>query len=143
MEQWFVKFYSHLAAHALREHTPWEIGRMIHEALEIAEAEKYATEKSRFEFVLADSNERDLRRDQSMSHGIREFHCRTEVQVMPVLDEHDLREMRTQIERCEDCLNFVLHNYCRECDEFYVYGHDKNCKWNSREHEKHEGHRTY
>lgn len=62
---------------------------------------------------------------------------------MPALDEHDLREMRTQIEFCYQCLNFMLRNYCRECDEFFQYGHDKNCKNNPHQHEKHAGHRTY
>jgi len=80
MEEWFVKFYDHLAQHALHEHTPWEIGRMIHEALEIAEAEKYATEKSRFQFVLSGANARDLREIKAcltpFENSIVELKCR-------------------------------------------------------------------
>lgn len=62
---------------------------------------------------------------------------------MPVLNEADLLRMRTHIMRCGECLNFILKNYCRECDEFFAYGHDKCCKMNRHQHEKHEGHRTY
>lgn len=62
---------------------------------------------------------------------------------MPALDRTDLERLRMQIEFCNDCVNWVLHNYCRECDEFFVYGHGKNCKRNPHQHEKHEGHRTY
>jgi hypothetical protein len=61
MEDWQRNFYAYLAAHALRDHTATEMALMIRKALEIAEAHKYATAKSRFSFVIASANERDLR----------------------------------------------------------------------------------
>lgn len=61
MEEWQRNFYAYLAAHALRDHTPTEMALMIRKALEIAEAEKYATEKSRFSFVVSGANDRDIR----------------------------------------------------------------------------------
>lgn len=62
---------------------------------------------------------------------------------MPALDDETLRQSRAKIRYCSECLNFELENYCRQCDEFFIYGHDKNCKRNPHQHEKHEGHRTY
>lgn len=61
---------------------------------------------------------------------------------MPLLDRDQLLWMRVQVDHCDECLNWVLKNYCRQCDEFFQYGHDKNCKVNRREDEKHQGHRT-
>ena len=50
MEEWLRHTIGHLAAGG--ERTPSEMAQLIHEALEIAEVEKYATEESRFEFML-------------------------------------------------------------------------------------------
>lgn len=62
---------------------------------------------------------------------------------MPALNEEDLKRVRAWVVFCPECLNFELHNYCRECDEFFTYGHDKNCKLNPHQHEEHQAHRTY
>jgi hypothetical protein len=60
MEQWQQNFYAYLASHALRDKTPTEMALIIRNALRIAEAEKYATEKSKFTFVMYSANERDI-----------------------------------------------------------------------------------
>lgn len=61
MEQWQKDFYAYLAAQSLRDHTATDMALMIRKALEIAEAKKYATEKSRFSFVVTGANDRDIR----------------------------------------------------------------------------------
>ena len=62
---------------------------------------------------------------------------------MPLLDYDMIRRMRAKIDYCRQCLNYTFKNYCRECDEFFLYGHDPNCRDNPHQHEKHAGHRTY
>jgi hypothetical protein len=57
MEEWQRKFEEHLRAGARSDHTAESMALLITEALIIAEAEKYATSKSRFSFTIADCDE--------------------------------------------------------------------------------------
>lgn len=57
-EEWFQALLWHLAARG--ECTPFTMAQLIHEALQIAEIEKYATAESRFEFVFSGASEEDL-----------------------------------------------------------------------------------
>ena len=61
---------------------------------------------------------------------------------MPLLDDDMIRTMRAKIDHCDQCLGTILCNYCRQCDEFFTYGHAKNCIIKGYQ-DKHKGHRTY
>lgn len=56
--EWMVKFFDHLDA--APELPPEQMAQRIHEALEIAEAQKYATPESRFSFSFSGATEEDL-----------------------------------------------------------------------------------
>lgn len=62
---------------------------------------------------------------------------------MPALDLEGLKHLRAWIVFCAQCQNWELRNYCRECDEFFIYGHDEKCPRNPHQHEEHQRHRTY
>jgi len=62
---------------------------------------------------------------------------------MPLLDDDTLHAMRSKIKHCDRCLGTVLKNYCRECDEFFEYGHLEECAFNLHQHDDHKNHRTY
>lgn len=59
-EKWMSDFYVHLAGLAGCEITPEEMAFGIHEALQIAQAEKYATDGTRFLFKLGNATPRDV-----------------------------------------------------------------------------------
>lgn len=60
MEEWLKQLHEHLAAANDVPLTPVLMAHLIHEGLQIAEAEKFATAESRFEFVLKDATDEDL-----------------------------------------------------------------------------------
>ena len=60
MEDWFQSALQHLRLAADAEMTPGEMAQLLHEALEISEAPRYATEKSRFTFSFSGASEEDL-----------------------------------------------------------------------------------
>ena len=59
-EEWLVQVLTILAGRPDGEETPELLGQRIHRALEIAEVEKYATPKSRFEFTVVGGTDEDL-----------------------------------------------------------------------------------
>jgi hypothetical protein len=59
-EEWLENFISHLKQIQPHARTPLDLAQLIHEALQIAEAEKYATPESRFTFTFEDASEHDL-----------------------------------------------------------------------------------
>ncbi len=62
---------------------------------------------------------------------------------MPFLSDDQVLRLRSRIERCSWCGHqIVFRNYCRECDEYFEYGHIKKCPQGEAE-RKHIGHRTY
>jgi hypothetical protein len=59
-DEWVKPFSKRLAIFARRNLTPLDVAQAIHEALEIAEATKYATSKSRFSFSLSGATQDDV-----------------------------------------------------------------------------------
>lgn len=57
--QWLRDFMQVLAAYP-RELTPRQMAERIHEALVVAEIEKYATPKSRFSFTLQGATDEEI-----------------------------------------------------------------------------------
>lgn len=62
---------------------------------------------------------------------------------MPLLDDEMLKHMRAEVKHCQLCTGQLLTNYCRQCDEFFEYGHYEGCKGDSGTAAQHKGHRTY
>jgi hypothetical protein len=81
-EKWMSDFYVHLAGLAGCEITPEEMAFGIHEALQIAQAEKYATDRTRFLFKLGNATADDVRL-------IRSLLTRFENSVVVIVTEED------------------------------------------------------
>lgn len=58
-DDWLIRAIDHLRSLPSGS-TPEQIGQRIHEALEIAEVEKYATPESRFTFKFTEASDEDL-----------------------------------------------------------------------------------
>lgn len=66
---------------------------------------------------------------------------------MPTLNDEQLAHMRSKEPyACGQCGEIVSQNYCRQCDEFYTYGHRDDCPTMQAQGlytNNHRGHRTY
>jgi hypothetical protein len=62
---------------------------------------------------------------------------------MPALNETDIARMRDFRSTCPGCAATMRQNYCRECDEFFTFGHAPACSLKSDDDGAHLGHRTY
>ncbi len=78
--------------------------------------------------------------DHSCSRGSM---IRLERAAMPLLDDDQVLRLRSRIEHCSWCAHqIIFNNYCRQCDEYFEYGHIKQCPHGEAE-RKHAEHRTY